>query len=67
MGADIIQIIRHDLMEGDIVRRGVSGPLMIVAISDADIDDLVTCIWIERRRLKSERTRGRDLSLVARP
>lgn len=66
MANNVIELRRHDLHEGDVARAKSGGPLMLVSISDAEIDDLVMCVWVERRRLKSERFRGRDLICVAR-
>jgi uncharacterized protein YodC (DUF2158 family) len=65
MSADIIPLRRHGLGEGD-AARVPGGPIMIVAIADAEIDADVTCVWFSRRRLKSGRFRGDALEIVAR-
>lgn len=62
----VVQLRRHELEEGDVVRLNSGGPLMLVAISDAVIDNEVQCIWVVRRRLATEKFPAACLTLIQR-
>lgn len=69
MSGEVIPFRHHDLGEGDAVRfRG--GPIMLVAVADAELMFEVQCLWFAgprgSRRLSVQSFDGRDLTLVAR-
>ena len=70
MSAEIVQLKRHDLNEGDAVRLKSGGPLMLVATADSEIWSEVQCIWVAgdrgKRRLQTRLFRPETLDLVAR-
>jgi uncharacterized protein YodC (DUF2158 family) len=69
MSENVVQLRRHDLVEGDAVRLKSGGPLMLVGIADGDISSEVTCLWMggtRNRRLQSGVFHFRTLDLVAR-
>ncbi len=66
MTDNVINLRRHDFREGDVVRLKSGGPLMLLMICDADIDNEIHCVWGERRRLKSGAFLAVTVDLVAR-
>jgi uncharacterized protein YodC (DUF2158 family) len=69
VNAEVIQLRRHDLIEGDVVRLKSGGPLMLVGVADPEIEDRVMCLWMggaRNRRLQSGMFSARVLDVVAR-